>query len=55
MKKSRTSKVIGGVCGGIAENYGIDVSYVRLGFVALAFFTFGTGVLAYAACWLVME
>jgi phage shock protein C len=55
MRKSQTSKVIGGVCGGIAENYGIDVTWVRLGFFALAFFTLGTGLLAYAAMWLVME
>lgn len=39
---SRTDRKISGVCGGIAEYYGLDSSLVRLGWVVL---TVMTGVL----------
>ena len=35
-----------GVCGGIAENFDIDPTLVRLGWVLLSFFG-GSGILAY--------
>ena len=38
--------MIAGVCGGIAEYFGIDPTLVRLGFVALSFML-GGGVLVY--------
>lgn len=37
LTRSATNKVIAGVCGGIAESFGWDVTLVRLGFIALAF------------------
>lgn len=39
---SRTDRKLSGVCGGIAEYYGLDSSLVRLGWVVL---TVMTGVL----------
>ena len=44
--RSRNDKVISGVCGGIAEYFGIDATIVRL-LWALMFFTGGIGFLAY--------
>ncbi|AUG56999.1 PspC domain-containing protein [Acetivibrio saccincola] len=44
--RSRRNKVIEGVCGGIAEYFGIDPTIVRLGFLISIFFG-GTGILAY--------
>ena len=44
--KSRNDKMLGGVCGGIAEYFDIDPTLVRLGgvlFCALG----GSGILAY--------
>ncbi len=35
-----------GVCGGLAERFGTDAVWIRLGFVALTLF-FGKGVLLY--------
>jgi phage shock protein C len=35
--KSKTDKVIDGVCGGLAEYFGIDSVLVRLVFVVLVF------------------
>ena len=32
--RSRSDRVLGGVCGGIARHYGIDATLVRIGFVA---------------------
>lgn len=56
MKKlyiSNTDKKLCGVCGGIAEYLGVDSTVVRLVWV-LAAFAFGTGLLAYIICALVI-
>ena len=49
--KARDRRMVSGVCGGIAEYFGIDPTIVRLIFVALCF-GWGSGLLAYiiAAC-----
>ena len=44
--KSRTNKMVAGVCGGIGEYFNIDPTLVRLGFVALSFLA-GGGLLVY--------
>ena len=44
--KSNTNKMIEGVCGGIAEFFGIDATLVRLGWVLLCA-AGGSGLLAY--------
>ena len=45
---SNTDKKICGVCGGIAEYFGIDSTIVRLGWVLLSIFSAGfPGVIAY--------
>ena len=44
--RSSTDRIIGGVCGGIAEYFNIDPLLVRLVF-AILFFGYGTGLLAY--------
>ena len=48
---SQTDKKIGGVCGGIAEYFGIDSLLVRIAFIALVL-GIGTGVLAYILLWI---
>jgi phage shock protein PspC (stress-responsive transcriptional regulator) len=50
--RSHDNKVIAGVCGGIAEFFGIDATWVRLGTVVLSLFTIGTGVAVYIVLWL---
>lgn len=45
--------MLGGVAAAIANQSGIDVSLVRLGFVVSLFFG-GLGVLAYLAAWLLI-
>ena len=48
---SQTDKKIGGVCGGIAEYFGVDSLLVRIAFIALVL-GIGTGVLAYILLWI---
>lgn len=53
LSRSVTDKVIGGVCGGLGEYFGIDVVLTRIVFVLLALFG-GGGVLIYIILWIVM-
>lgn len=49
--RSSTDRIIGGVCGGIAEYFNIDPLLVCLVF-AILFFGYGTGLLAYILIWI---
>ena len=51
LRRSRTERWIGGVCGGLARISGLDAWIWRLIFV-LAVMCAGTGVVAYALLWL---
>lgn len=51
--KSKTDKVIDGVCGGLAEYFGIDSVIVRLIFVVLIFFN-GIGLFLYIILVIIM-
>lgn len=51
--KSRTNKTISGVCGGLAEYFDIDVTIVRLIWVAFILMG-GSGILAYIIAALVI-
>ncbi len=46
-------KMIGGVCAGIAEYFGLDPTIVRILYVLMVFFA-GFGILLYLILWLVM-
>jgi phage shock protein C len=52
--RTRKGRLLAGVCSGIAEYVGIDVTIVRLLFVVLGVVTFGLGVLIYLAAWIVI-
>ncbi len=51
--RSRTEKMIGGVCGGLAEVLDLDPTIVRVVFVLLALLG-GHGILLYLILWIVM-
>ena len=51
--RSNESKVIAGVCGGIAEYFNIDATLVRLGWVVFCALG-GSGLLAYIIAALIM-
>ena len=48
---SETDKKIGGVCGGLAEYFGIDSLIVRIVYI-IHFIGYGCGLLAYILLWL---
>ena len=45
--RSEMNKMVGGVCGGLAEYFGIDATIVRLATAFLMLASFGTVLLAY--------
>ena len=51
--RSSSQKMIAGVCGGIAEYLGWDVTVVRLLWIVLTL-AGGSGILIYLILWLVM-
>jgi phage shock protein PspC (stress-responsive transcriptional regulator) len=51
--KSRTNRVIGGVCGGVGEYFDIDPVVVRILWL-VALLVLGTGLLAYIICLIVI-
>ncbi|MEJ6952553.1 PspC domain-containing protein [Natronospora cellulosivora (SeqCode)] len=51
--RSVTDRMLGGVCGGLANYFDIDSTIVRLVFVLL-FLGFGSGLLAYIIAWILI-
>jgi phage shock protein C len=51
--RSRTDKVIGGVCGGLAERFGWDTTLVRIGAILIAIFG-GPMILAYIVAMIIV-
>lgn len=51
--RSVTDKMLGGVCGGLAEYFSIDPVIVRLIFVLAVIFG-GSGILAYIILWIII-
>jgi phage shock protein C len=52
--RSRTNRMVAGVCGGIAEYSNMDPTIVRVLLVVLAFVTGGFALLAYPILWMVV-
>ena len=50
--RSVSDKKLAGVCGGIAEYFGLDSTLIRVGWAIVSLF--GPGVLAYIACALII-
>lgn len=51
--RSGKERILGGVCGGIAEHLGIDPVIVRLLWI-IASFAWGFGVILYLICWIII-
>lgn len=52
--RNENDKFIGGVCSGLADYFGLDVTLVRLGVVVLALLTHVFALAAYVVLWMVM-
>jgi phage shock protein C len=51
LRRSKTDKVIAGVCGGLGRSLGVDPVWLRIAFVALTL-AGGSGVLIYVIAWI---
>jgi phage shock protein C len=51
--RSRTSHVIGGVCGGLGEYFGIDPTFIRI-VAVLLLFADGVSFLGYIIAWIII-
>ena len=51
--RSGKEKILGGVCGGIAEYFNVDPTIIRILWV-LFVFGFGSGILAYIIAWIIV-
>jgi phage shock protein PspC (stress-responsive transcriptional regulator) len=54
LRRSRTDRMVGGVCGGAAQALGVDAAILRIGLVAATVLGFGAGAVIYLACWLLV-
>lgn len=54
LERSMTDKYIAGVCGGIAQYFGIDSTVVRVAFILLVLAGVMPGLLPYVVAWMIM-
>ena len=52
--RSRKGRMVAGVCAGLADYFGMDVTLVRVIVAVIAVITGGVGVLAYLAAWAII-
>lgn len=52
--RSRVNRRIAGVCGGLAEEFGISVTVLRLAFALATLMSWGIGLIVYLTLWVVM-
>jgi len=52
--RSRKGRMVAGICAGIADYSGLDVTLVRLMVAVVSVITGGAGVLAYLAAWMII-
>ena len=51
--RSKTDRQLGGVCGGLAQYFGVDSTAIRVAFVVLAILG-GSGLFIYLAMWIIV-
>lgn len=54
LRRTPNDKMIGGVCGGLAEYFGLDSTLVRVGYTILSVCTAFAGVLVYVLMLLII-
>lgn len=52
--RSRTERLLGGVCGGIGQYYDTDPNLIRILWVVLTLLSVGIGVIAYIVAWILI-
>jgi phage shock protein PspC (stress-responsive transcriptional regulator) len=55
LTRSKTDRILGGVCGGIAKTYGWDPTLVRIGYVLVSILSAAfPGILFYIILWVLI-
>ena len=52
--RSSKDKILGGVCGGIAEYLNVDPVVIRLVWILLTLLSMGAGLLGYIIAWIII-
>ena len=52
--RSRSHRMVAGVCAGLAEEFGVSVTILRLAFVLSALLGGGMGLIVYLVLWVIM-
>ena len=52
--RTADDRMVAGVCGGLAVQFGVPTAIVRLAFVLMTLFMGGVGIMIYAVLWVVM-
>jgi phage shock protein C len=52
--RRRDGRMLAGVCAGVADYFGLDVTLVRVIWAVVAVITGGAGVLAYLVAWIII-
>ncbi|MCL4245398.1 MAG: PspC domain-containing protein [Candidatus Dadabacteria bacterium] len=54
LHRSRTDRMIAGICGGLGEMFSIDPTLIRLIAALIGLFTVGTAILVYVLGWIII-
>jgi phage shock protein C len=54
LRRSRSNRVVAGVCGGLGEFFGISPFWFRLGFVLASLPGGLPGIVPYLLCWIII-
>ena len=54
LTRSRSERMLAGVCGGLAQFFGLDASLVRIAYAILTIFTAFAGVPVYILMWIII-
>lgn len=54
LMRPRDTRMLAGVCAGVADYFGLDVTLVRVIWAVVSVITGGAGVLAYLVAWIII-
>ena len=52
--RSKKERILGGVCGGLAEHIDVDPSIIRLVWIVVTLVSIGLGIIIYLAAWIIV-
>jgi len=52
--RSKTQRMLAGICGGIGEHFDVDPTVIRLVWAVLSLMSVGIGIIAYIIAWIIV-